>query len=161
MTIFDNGDVPFETTTLDRAAETVVKSLLPEHYGATRNSFVYARSAVYTPNQLFGYLKKYVGGEWQVDHRDISILASEGQKAFYEEINSGQPSEVVGKSKKLFDSIITMVSAALMGNGGVNQFGDKPKPWMDELGIVEEDPEEIIKRTVQQWKAGKLDSWSK
>lgn len=156
MTIFDDGNVPFEATTVSQAAEAVVKSILPEHYDATRNQFVYVRSAVFTPNVLLDHLKKHIEGDWKVEHRNIQELAAEGQKIFHEEMDSGQ-----APGKRFLDAIILMVSAALMGNGGVNQFGDRTKPWMERLGMVEEDPGHIVKRTVEQWRAGALSNWSR
>lgn len=155
MTIFDDGDIPFEASTVDQAATAVVRSLLPEHYEATRNRFVYVRSAVLTPNALLGYLKKYAGTEWKVEHRSIEEMSKDGQEIFHQEINNDQ-----GPGKRFIDSLILMVSAALMGNGGVNQFGDKTKVWMDRLGMVEEDPDHIIREVVQKWQSGQLDSWS-
>ncbi len=41
-----------------------------------------------------------------------------------------------------------MISAALMGNGGVNQFSEKTGYWMEKFGLKEQDPESIVRDVV-------------
>lgn len=156
MTIFDKGDIPLEVSTIDRAAQGVVASILPEHIEATKNTFVYVRSMVITPNQLFKCLKKRTktsDKDWKVDHVDIQKLATDGQNAFFEAVNSGDPPEVFGRSEEFMNSLVKMVCAALMGNGGVNQFGDKPMQWMQRFGMVEDELEIVVKDAVEKLEA--------
>lgn len=94
------------------------------------------------------YLKDCTDEKWNVGHVDIQQLASQGQDAFREEVSSGQPPEVFAKHDKFQTAIIDMVSAALMGNGGVNQFGDKVEPWMKRFGLEEEDAKGLIRDIV-------------
>ena len=151
FTIFDNGDTPFETSSLDLAARAVVCTILPEHIEHTKNRFVHVRSATYTPNKLLGYLKKYTGttdADWDIKYEVIADVAARGQKAYREETTGGNAPEVFSKSKKFLGGIVDMVSAALMGNGGVNQFHEKPGPWMKRFGLSEEDPEEVVRDVV-------------
>jgi hypothetical protein len=148
FTIFDDGDIPFEVSTVDQTAKAIVASVHPDNLEATRNQFVHVRSATYTPNQLLKYLKACTDDNWTVRHVDIQQLASQGQKAFREESSSGEPPEVFAKRTKFIDAVIDMVSAALMGNGGVNQFGDKVEPWMKRFGLKEEDAEHLIRNLV-------------
>lgn len=148
FTIFDDGDVPFEVSTLDQTAKAVVASIQSDNLDATKNQFVYVRSTTYTPNQLLGYLKDCTDDKWTIGHMNIQQLASQGQKAFREEVSSGQPPEVFAKHDKFQTAIIDMVSAALMGNGGVNQFGGKVDHWMKRFGLEEEDPERLVRSMV-------------
>jgi len=125
--------------------------MLPEHMESTRNQFVHVHSATYTPNQLLGYLKKYTNttdADWSIKYVKIGELAAQGQKAFREEASSGAPPEVFTKTPKFQGAIISMISAGLMGNGGVNQFSDKTGYWMEELGLREKDAEEIVRDIV-------------
>lgn len=148
FTIFDDGDTPFEASTLNQTAKAVVASIHPDNLEVTRNQFVYVRSTTYTPNQLLKYLKDCTDDNWAVEHTDIQQLASQGQRAFHEEVSSGQPPEIFAKHDKFQTAIIDMVSAALMGNGGVNQFGGKAEHWMKRLGLEEEDPERLVRSMV-------------
>ncbi|KAK5079769.1 hypothetical protein LTR70_009184 [Exophiala xenobiotica] len=151
FTVFDDGNTPFETSTIDNAARAVVSTVLPEHFDRTRNEFIHVHSAVYTPNQLLRYLKKYTNttdADWKIKHEKIGEMAARGQKAFQEEATSGAPPEVFTKSQKFQGAIINMISAGLMGNGCVNQFGEKTGYWMERFGLKEEDPEQIVRDVV-------------
>jgi len=149
--VFDDGNTPFEASTIDTAAKGVVSTILPEHIDSTRNQFVHVHSTLYTPNKLFGYLTKYTNttdADWEIKHENISEVAARGQKAFREEATSGAPPEVFTKTTKFQSALINMISAGLMGNGGVNQFGEKTGYWMEKFGMEEEDPEKIIRDLV-------------
>ncbi|KAK5940606.1 hypothetical protein PMZ80_007023 [Knufia obscura] len=151
FTTFNDGNVPFETSTLDTAARAIVGTILPEHIESTKNQYIHVHSAVYTPNQLFGYLKKYTNttdADWKIKHVDVGDMAARGQKAFGEEASSGQPPEVFTKSDKFQGAIGDMIVAGLMGNGGVNQFGEKTGYRMGKFGIEEGDAEGIVREVV-------------
>lgn len=135
-------------STIDQTAKAVVASILPDNLEATKNQFVHVHSTTYTPNQLLRYLKNSTDDNWTVGHVDIQQLATQGQTAFREEASSGQPPEVFTKHAKFQTAIIDMVSAGLMGNGGVNQFGSKVEPWMKRFGLEEENPESLIRGLV-------------
>lgn len=154
MTIFDDGDTPFETTTLNQAGKAVVAAILPENLEVTKNEYMHIRSAVFTSKQLLESMKKYTKTtekDWTVEFVNLKELGEQGQAAFHQEINSGQPPEVFSKSEKFMGALSDMITAGLMGYGGVNQFGDKPKPWMERLKLFEEDAEEIVKKVVEGW----------
>jgi uncharacterized protein YbjT (DUF2867 family) len=54
--VFDGGDTPFSTTTVDRIGEAVTKALLKRN--ELKNRYVYVHTAAVTQNQLLGYARE-------------------------------------------------------------------------------------------------------
>lgn len=88
--------------------------------------------------------------DWTFSHVKVAELGASGQKMFFDEISSGKaPGELVS-SENFQNSVGSMISAALMGNGTFNQFGNKPEVWMSKLGLREERPEDVVRTFVER-----------
>lgn len=156
MTIFDVGNTPFEGTTVAQAARATINAILPQNIEQTRNTYIHVRSAVWTQKQLLRLMQKYTDTtdqDWKFDHVSVPELAAKGHKILNDEISSGKTADDLLASQNFQGAVGSLITAALMGNGGVNQFGDKPQTWMERLGLAEEDPEDVVRAFVEGSKA--------
>jgi putative NADH-flavin reductase len=74
-TLYNGGDVKFSTALLSDIAKAVVGII--EKQEETRNRVVYVQSAVVTQNQLIGYAKEKVKGEWSTTFKGTEDMLAE------------------------------------------------------------------------------------
>ncbi|EXJ95143.1 hypothetical protein A1O1_00262 [Capronia coronata CBS 617.96] len=74
--VFNGGDVPFSTTTLDTIGKAVVGVI--RHLDETANRPVYVQDALVTQNKLIQYAKDKDGVEWSITHKDTEDAKREG-----------------------------------------------------------------------------------
>ncbi|EXJ89276.1 hypothetical protein A1O3_02342 [Capronia epimyces CBS 606.96] len=73
--VYNGGDVPFSTSTLDTIGQAVVGVI--RHLGETANRPVYVQDALVTQNQLIQYAKDKDGIEWSITHKDTEKVKEE------------------------------------------------------------------------------------
>lgn len=73
--VYNGGDVPFSTTTLDSIGKAVVGVV--RNLDKTANRPVYIQDALVTQNQLIQYAKDKDGVEWSITHKDTEQIRQE------------------------------------------------------------------------------------
>jgi hypothetical protein len=76
-TLYDGGDIPFSTTKLSTIGDAIVGIL--RNPDATRNKYVFVRSALTTHAQLLANLEKATACKWKVEHDSVSRVRQQGQ----------------------------------------------------------------------------------
>ena len=132
VTIYDTGEQHFCVTNLDLIARTVVAVLQqPEK---SRNAFVYVRSAFTTQNKILAELEKQLGQKFEAEHARTQDLAVDGRARWAD--------------GEVFLGAYNVISAALFGGWGLNEFEEKSKHWMQLLGLEEDALDATIERVV-------------
>ncbi|KAH8807509.1 hypothetical protein F5884DRAFT_342708 [Xylogone sp. PMI_703] len=131
-TIFDGGDIPFETTSRDQAGRAVAKSLKqPE---LTRNQYVSINSFTTTQNQILKALEKATGEKFTISHGTVEGLWQGG----LDKVKGGQPL-----------GVLDMVAGAVYWKGGLGNYSTTRGLWNAKLGLPEENLEEFVKRFIE------------
>ncbi|KAL7949272.1 NAD(P)-binding protein [Trichoderma barbatum] len=73
--IYDDGNLPFSTTTLLTISKAVVAAI--SHVNETKNRHVYIHDAVITQNKLIELAKRIDGKEWQLTYVDQDEVSAE------------------------------------------------------------------------------------
>ena len=152
FTLFDSGKAPFEAITLPQVGRAVAAALSPQHYASTENTYVYVHSFVPTQAQLLAALERELG-KFKIMHQSTAETGQRGVDAFHKCLASGRSMEELGTDMEFQMSIVDQMAAGFFGRGGINQFGEKAKVWMDRLGLVEEDMDEVVKKVASEIKA--------
>ncbi|KAL7802189.1 hypothetical protein V8C44DRAFT_345693 [Trichoderma aethiopicum] len=74
-TIYDDGNLPWSTTTLSTISKAVVSII--GHLEETKNRHVYIHDAVVTQNKLIELTKKIDGRDWQLTYVDSAVICAE------------------------------------------------------------------------------------
>lgn len=109
VTIFNSGDQPYEVTNLWQIGRAVASTLL--HLQETENKYIYINSFIVTQNKVLAALR--TKKKWVVRKVTVEHLAASGT----EKISNGD----VGTGT------IEVITAAIYGHGGVNNFGEKQR----------------------------------
>jgi hypothetical protein len=133
-TIFDSGDQPYEATNLRQIGRAVASTLL--NLQETQNKYVYINSFTVTQNRVLAGLENATKKKWVVRRDTVERLAASGT----EKINNGD----VGTGT------VEIITAAIYGRGGVNNFREKTEKWKRILGLPDEDLDTVIRGVVEK-----------
>ncbi|OPB43793.1 CipA oxidoreductase [Trichoderma guizhouense] len=76
-TIYDDGNLPWSTTTLATISKAVVS--LMSHLEETKNRHVYIHDAVVTQNKIIEIAKRLDGKDWELTYVDSAAVLEEAQ----------------------------------------------------------------------------------
>ncbi|KAL6851822.1 hypothetical protein J3F83DRAFT_757529 [Trichoderma novae-zelandiae] len=79
-TIYDDGNLPFSTTTLPTVSKAVVSII--NHLEETKNRHVYVHDAVVTQNKLIQLTKRIDGKDWQLTYVDSAAVSAKAHLEF-------------------------------------------------------------------------------
>ncbi|UKZ74878.1 hypothetical protein TrVFT333_002548 [Trichoderma virens FT-333] len=79
-TIYDDGNLPFSTTTLATISKAVVSMI--NHLDETKNRHVYIHDAVVTQNKLIDLAKNMDGKDWKLTYVDSDVVSAEAHIEF-------------------------------------------------------------------------------
>ncbi|KAH6880709.1 hypothetical protein B0T10DRAFT_581262 [Thelonectria olida] len=131
VTIFDGGDIPYETTTLDQVGRAIAKSL--RHSELTKNQYVYVNSFTTTQNEVVGALERATGETFKVTQGTVEGYWQDGAA----QVKDGQ---IMG--------VLAMVASAVYGKGGLAHFSVTQGLWNEKLGLPQEDLHAFVKTYV-------------
>ncbi|KUJ07293.1 isoflavone reductase family protein [Mollisia scopiformis] len=132
--IFDGGIYEYEATNIEQIGRAVAAVLLPGHLEETENKYVYVNSFTVSQTQVLNALEKATGEKFEVEHAKVEELVR-------------LKWEGLGLKGGWFGS--EEITAALYGNGNVNNFSKKGL-LNDRLGLPKEDLEETLKRVLEK-----------
>ncbi|KAI9879479.1 MAG: hypothetical protein M1830_008438 [Pleopsidium flavum] len=135
-TIFDSGDQPYEATNVRQIGKAVASTLL--HLPQTENKYIYVNSFTLTQDEVLAALEKASGRKWDVTRSTIKDLAASG----HEKLRKGD----------IANGAVETITAAIYGNGDVNDFGDITALYNEMLGLPKEDLDMVIKGLVEKKK---------
>lgn len=135
-TIFDSGVQRFEATNVRQIGRAVASTL--QHLAQTKNRYIYVNSFTLNQNQVLAALEKASGKKWEVTRSTVKDLATTG----HETLRQGDT--VKGAAE--------VITAALYGNGGLNDFGSRTAFYNEVLGLPKEDLDTIIKELLEKKK---------
>lgn len=127
-TIFDNGDIYFEATTLDQVGRALAKCL--KNHQITRNQYIYVNSFTTTQNEILKALEQTTGDKFTVSKGSVDELWNNGATKAKE----GQKLGVLG-----------MLAGAIYGKGHLAQFSSVQGLWNEKLGLPQEDLNEVLR----------------
>jgi uncharacterized protein YbjT (DUF2867 family) len=144
-TIFDGGDVEFEATNVAQIARGVAAALSSAHVEDTKNKYIYINSFTITQNQILSALEEVTGDKFVVTHSTKAELAKQALEMLksWETSSLGYP---VGS--------LELITAAIYGNGGLNEFSKTKGLWNERLGLPKEDLKETVAWIVKKNAAG-------
>ena len=156
MTIFDGGEVPFEASSLSQVAKTIVNILSPQRLEETKNQYVFTHSATLTQNSLLSIFEDLTGSKWNTTANSVKAINAIGKESFrrltnnksLDELRKDETLEGLGNVLDFQISIVMMISSGCFGLGGGNQFGEKAKYWTQQLRLVEEDVESVLREAL-------------
>lgn len=132
--IFDRGEYEYEATNVEQIGRAVAAVLKEENLVETRNNYVYVNSFTVSQNEVLGVLEKVVGEKFEIEEAKVGELVSVGWEGL--KLEGGWYGH-------------EWITAALYGNGGVNNFSKTKGLWNERLGLPKEDLEASLKRIVE------------
>ena len=145
--MFDDGDAHFDCSTLEQAGRAVAATLLPEHIEKTKNQYVFVHSTSVTQKELLSIMEDTSGSKFNVVPNKVEDINAQGKEIYYRHTkNKGL--EELGDVPEFQMSIVLLISSGIFGLGGVADFAEKTKYWMEALGLEEEDPKDIMRRVI-------------
>lgn len=145
--MFDNGDAHFDCSTLEQTGKAVAATLLPEHNEKTKNKYVFIHSASVNQRELLSIMEDTSESKFTVVSNKVEDINAQGKEIFYRHTND-KGLEELGDVPEFQISIVLLISSGIFGLGGVADFAEKTKYWMEVLGLKEEDPREILRRVI-------------
>jgi hypothetical protein len=124
--------------------------LIPKHFEETKNVYIYVNSFTVTQNQILGALERLTGGKFEVIHtkaEEVSKLGLHKLQSTSGFVNQSGGSYAVGS--------LEVITTAICGYGGFNNFSKTQGLWNKRLGLPEEDFEETMVRVVREYGAQK------
>ncbi|KAH8687289.1 hypothetical protein BGZ60DRAFT_362655 [Tricladium varicosporioides] len=138
-TVFDGGNVEYEATNVAQIGRAVAAVLATEHIEETKNQYVYVNSFTTTQNQVLRALEKHTSEKFEVVHASAKALGETGRKM------------LKGGGEWGAAEVIT---AAIYGDGGFNNFSRTKELWNERLGLKGEDLDDSVARIVANVKIG-------
>ncbi|KAH0492049.1 hypothetical protein TgHK011_007016 [Trichoderma gracile] len=126
-TIYDDGNLPFSTTTLSTVSKAVVSII--GHLEETKNRHVYIHDAVVTQNKLIELTKRIDGEEWQLTYVDSAAASAEAHIEFQ------KPNADISKG------LMPLLHISVLGKGYGGDFSGHLDNEL--LGIKEMDDNEL------------------
>lgn len=143
-TIFDGGDVEFEMTNVAQIARGVAAALSSAHIEDTKNKYIYINSFTITQNQILAALEEATADKFAVTHSTKAELFKNAQELLKSGKTSGSGSPA---------GSLELITAAIYGNGGLNEYSKTKGLWNEKLGLPKEDLNETVARIVNSSKA--------
>jgi hypothetical protein len=146
---FDDGETPFDCSSVAQVGRAVVAILSEGNVEKTANQYVYVRSGRFTQNQVLGILERESGQQWTVVPNEAEALRLQGV-AIWDKVmkeHGGRLSDL-SENEELQMSIHMIVGGLIMGKWA--QFGDKAQRWMKELGLEEETLDAIVAKATRE-----------
>ena len=135
VTIQDGGDVEWEATNVARVGEAVAAALSPEYQAVSRNQIAYINSFTVMQNNMLAVLERVTGRNFEVKQDTTQGLRDRAFGRLQK-----NPSEQA--------AALNMVTASILGMGGINQYSEESELWNERLGSKEESLEETVRRVL-------------
>ena len=122
---------------------------MPKHFEETRNIYIYVNSFAVTQNQVLRALERLTGDKFGVIYakaEDVSKFGLHKLQSTSKFVNQGGSSYAVGSFE--------VITPAICGYGGFNNFSKTQGLWNKMLGLPE-DFEETLVRIVREYGAQK------
>ena len=149
-TVFDGGDVEYEETNVAQIGRAVAAALSADHVEQTKNTYIYINSFTITQNQVLAILEELTGDKFTVSHETKVDLARKGLEAFKHATSAEKSRE-----GDYISGSLELITAAIYGNGGLNEFSKTKGLWNERLGLPKEDLRATLVQVVEGSKAGK------
>ncbi|PYH87322.1 NAD(P)-binding protein [Aspergillus uvarum CBS 121591] len=128
VTIFDDGDIPFEATSLDQVGRAIAKCL--KKPDLTMNNYIYVNSFTITQNQVLKTVEKITNEKFTVMKDSVDDLWTSGASKWKE----GQPL-----------GVLAMIAGTVYGQGNLNHFSVTKGLWNERLDLQQEDLEVFLR----------------
>ncbi|KAK4551911.1 hypothetical protein LTR86_010812 [Recurvomyces mirabilis] len=136
LTVFDGGDVLFETTTFAQIGAVIATILSPAHLKETMNQTVYVNSFTTTQNEIAAAVGRITGKELTKTHDTTAALRERALIARDQEPAGWGP-------------ISDLITASVYGQGDLNAYSQTAgKLWNDRLRMKQEDLVESIQKAL-------------
>ncbi|KAE8140846.1 NAD(P)-binding protein [Aspergillus pseudotamarii] len=135
VTIYNGGDVRYEATKLDQVGRAITKSL--QNLELTKNQYIYVNSFKVIQNAILNALERVTGERFNVSKGNVEEFWQEGDAEWKE----GQPL-----------GVISMLSRAIYGKGGLAQYSVNKGLWNGKLGLEPENLEGFLRTYVAETK---------
>lgn len=130
--VYNSGDVPFSTTTLDTIGQGVVGVI--QHLAETANRAVYIQDALVTQNQLIQYAKDKDGVEWDITHASTEKVKEES----FAELAKGPDANIMS-------AMVGFIASAIYGDGyGGNYTGHLDNELLGLKGMTDAQVKELV-----------------
>ncbi|KAI9663108.1 MAG: hypothetical protein M1821_008156 [Bathelium mastoideum] len=136
-TVFDSGDQPYEATNMRQIGRAVAGIL--KHPEGTKNRYVYVNSFTVTQNQVITAVEKASGDKFEVSKMTTRDLRDEGYR------NAEKGNLELG-----FPQVVT---SAIYGHGGLNNFSAHKELANETLGLPKESLEETIAEVLEEMRS--------
>ncbi|KAK1247565.1 hypothetical protein MKX07_002474 [Trichoderma sp. CBMAI-0711] len=133
-TIYDDGNLPFSTTTLSTVSKAVVSII--DHLEETKNRHVYIHDAVVTQNKLIELTKTIDGKDWQLTYVDSAVASAEAHLEFL------KPNADITKG------LMPLLHISVLGKG---YGGDFTSRLDNELLSIEEMDDEKLREVIARF----------
>ncbi|KAH7193799.1 uncharacterized protein B0J16DRAFT_336021 [Fusarium flagelliforme] len=134
VTIWDEGNVEFSTTTLASVGDAVVGVL--NHPEETKNRIVYVQDTVLTQNKFLELAKQASGKEWKVKHVKIDDVTAKSDE---------------NVAKGIFDwpTLAPYLFRAIFDENSVPKFEKLDNELLGIKGVTEEQVKDLLKAHIQ------------
>ncbi|KFY93550.1 hypothetical protein V500_03663 [Pseudogymnoascus sp. VKM F-4518 (FW-2643)] len=149
--VFDGGDVEYEATNVAQIARAVVATLSPVQFEATTNRYIYVNSFTVTQNRIVGLLEELTGAKFDVEHKTTEELG----KVALEKLRAQTGFETSGDGEYPVGAV-ELITAAIYGYGGFNNFSNTRGLWNERLSLPEEELKTTLTRVVKELR----DNWN-
>ncbi|RDW72069.1 hypothetical protein BP5796_08103 [Coleophoma crateriformis] len=141
VTVFDGGEQEVEATTLAQLSRAVAAILAEEQRGATKNRYVYVNSFTVTQKEVLEIIETLMP---DVDIEVTEVKTDELGKAGVEKLASGdaQAAQMGG---------FEVITAAVYGFGGANNYSKNRGLWNQKLGLPQEDLRAVLAGIVRDY----------
>lgn len=143
--VFDGGDVEYEATNVAQIARAVVATLSPVQFEATMNTYIYVNSFTVTQNRILGVLQELTGAKFDVEHKTTEELG----KVALEKLRAQTGFETSGGGEYPIGTV-EIITAAIYGHGGFNDFSKTKGLWNERLGLPEEELKTTLMRVIKK-----------
>ncbi|CAG7555897.1 unnamed protein product [Fusarium equiseti] len=134
LTIWDEGNVEFSTTTLASVGDAVVGVLT--HPEETKNRIVYVQDTVLTQKRILELAKEATGKEWKVKHAKIDDVTAKSD-------------ENIAKGIIDWPTLAPYLFRAIFDEKSVPKFEKLDNELLGIKGVTEEQVKELLKAHIQ------------
>nr|CEG05021.1 unnamed protein product [Fusarium clavum]CEG05860.1 unnamed protein product [Fusarium clavum] len=134
LTIWDEGNVEFSTTTLASVGDAVVGVLT--HPEETKNRIVYVQDTVLTQNKILELAKEATGKEWKVKHAKIDDVTAKSD-------------ENIAKGIIDWPTLAPYLFRAIFDEKSVPKFEKLDNELLGIKGVTEDQVKELLEAKIQ------------
>jgi uncharacterized protein YbjT (DUF2867 family) len=142
-TIFDGGGVEYEVTNVAQIGRAVAAALSADRLEDTKNRYIYVNSFTITQNQVLASLEELTGDQFAVTGKTKAELVKHGL-----EVVKRAGGKVDGSDKEYTAATLGLITAAIYGHGGFNDYSKTKGLWNKRLGLPKEDLKATVARIV-------------